>query len=421
MSTPEQIASDLKQLLSDPAEPAEQSPDASLMVVLAPRYYLDRRILQENQTPRILETLKDDRGVVLLRRYDKLTRPIWHKYRGRPDCRPLLFVCESPLFVINDINATFLIPDDFQFLGALYASMGDDMVADQFLTEALKTGSADALINAAVYRYHRGERGVVDNFYVAKKNFNKALSILHQMPLTIEDKTMRRKMCVDAIDEIDYRFASIFDKIIRFFIRLLTFHFETQVKFVGPGEPKEGRHEKMKQLTESICKREFDLEKAAACKFVSELHEKIPVAHAQFDSDLQEIETEITAASTPDILAVAMGRLSDFYFQNESMIERDQAPVPVIPDEAEFLNPLDVCSQLAPDEAIGEMAKKYKLTSLSELIDLSMKPVLNPAFLAYLVRDRLDDRPIMEQVYANPAAPDVVKRLIQNRYALPGG
>lgn len=230
MTESEQVAKDLEQVLSAP--PNNPSKD-DLGVVLATGLYLDKKILEGNQSPRLLESVKDAAGNLYIRKYEKLIKAIWQKYRAKPECHPLHFVCESPLFVIENVNISFLLPEDFQFLGSLYAQWGNDMVADQFFMEAIKANTADAFINAGVFRYRRGERGVVDNFYVAKKHFNKALSILHQMPLTVDEKYQRRKLCNEAIDEIEYRFAPLIDKFFRFIIRLLTLKFETNVPYIG--------------------------------------------------------------------------------------------------------------------------------------------------------------------------------------------
>lgn len=422
MATPDEMASDLNQVLS--AQPAKKQ-EEKMSILLASKLYLDRVILQDNQTPRLMESIKDETGALLIRKYEKLSKPIWQKYRSKSQCRPLHFISETPLFVINDVNTTFLIPEDFQFLGALFSQWGNDSVADQFFTEALKAGSADAYINTGVYRYRRGERGVIDNFYVAKKHFNKALNILHEMPLTVDEKRARRKLCTEALEEIDYRFASIFDKFIRWIIRMLTFHFETIIPFTGPAAPKEHPAEKLKQMTESILKREFDLKKSAAQKFLTDLHEKIPVAQSHLESELSEIEREYGGFPSPDTMDVAVARIGEFYSQNLHLLERGaegfEAGVGDSAGSATERSLEEMCFDLADVAEVEKAAEKYKLAAVGELLDIVANPDADKATLAWIIRDRTDQREVLERMAKNPALPDEVKRAIRQRYGLPDG
>lgn len=421
MSTPEQVAADLNQLLTAaPAKPEEAS-----SILLAGKAYLDQKILEEGQAPRLMETVKDDAGNVLIRKYEKLTKPFWQKYRSKPECRPLHFIHEAPLFVIDDVNCSFLLPEDFQFLGARFAQWGNDSVADQFFTEALKCGSADACINAGVFRFNRGERGVVDNFYVAKKHFNKALGVLHMMPLTVDEKHVRRKLCLEAIDEIDYRFASIFDKFIRFIIRLITFHFETIVNYIGPAAPKESADAKLKELTDGILKKEFEMKKAAAKKFLADLHPRIPGGHSHLESELAEIETEYGGFVTFEMLEIGVTRIGEFYSQNSDVLglpspSTGSSSGPIGQDEAG--SPVeksfdDICYELASFDEVEQVAMKFKLASMGEVMDLASRPVIDTATLAWLLRDRSNQKEIMERLASHSSVPAEIQQMIRRRYS----
>lgn len=419
MTTPEEVASDMNQLFSAPTQKKE---DAVQPVALAPKIYLDKKILEEGQSPRLMEPVKDETGNLMIPKYAKLTKPIWQKYRVKPQCRPLHFICEPPLFVIEDLNVTYLIPEDFQFLGALYNQWGNDSMADQFFNEALKSSTADAYINAGVFRYRRGERGVVDNFYVAKKHFNKALGILHQMPLTVDEKHVRRKLGLAAIDEIEYRFAPLFDKIFRFIIRLLTFQFEVDVHYIGAAAPKERPEEKLREMTDGILKREFEFKKEAAKKFINDLHEKIPVAQSHLEAELQEIHSEYGGFQSPEMLDVAVTRLGEFYSENLHLLE------PQLYDsaqkETEEASPVDrsieaMCFELASFDEIEKISAKYKLVSIGELVDMAGRPTLDKVVMAWLLRDKMDQVPIMERLAGNPSAPEDIKQVIRQRHSLP--
>ena len=415
MATPEEVGTELAQILS--AEPDKKKD--TLSVVLAPKWYLDKKVVEEGQTPRLLETIRGEKDAVLIHKYEKLTKPIWQKYRSRPECHPLHFICETPLFVINDINTTFLIPDDFQFLGAVYNQSGNDSAADQFFAEALKAASADAYINTGVFRYRRGERGVIDNYYVAKKNFNKALTILHEAPLTVDEKHARRKMCAAAIDEIDYQFASFFDKFVRFIIRLLTFHFESDVHYVGPAAPREPLEVKLRQMTDSILKREFEFEKTAAQKFLAELHEKIPVAQSHLETELSEIEHQYGSFASPEQLESAVVRLGEFYTQNFSLLERRDLPAAEMDapaDMSEDVSLEDLAFQGAGLEDVDKVATKHKLSSVGELLDVAASPAIEPPSIAWLIHDMSSKKDIMEKLFNNPTVPDIVKTAIGRRY-----
>lgn len=421
MTTPEEVAAELNQLLSAEAPKKEDGPS----IVLAPKLYLDRKILEENQTPRLMETVKDESGGILIRKYEKLTKAVWQKFRSKPECRPLHFVCEIPIFVIDDVNCSFLLPEDFQFLGALFNQWGNDSVADQFFTEALKTGGADANINAGVFRYRRGERGVMDNFYIAKKHFNKALGILHEAPLTVDEKHLRRKLCAAAIDEIDYRFASFLDKFIRFIIRLLTLRFETVVPYVGAAAPAVSPDARLRQLMDSILKKEFDLKKASAEKFLRELHEKIPAAQSHLESELAEIEAEYGGFPTPDLLEIGVSRIGEFYFNHLPILERRTIavaePSAAVPSAAEVVDIGDYIYSLAGADEIGNVAARLKLASVGELVDRLSKPVIDKPVLAWLLRDKFDQPEVMECLSNHPSLPDDIKRLIRRQHGLPGG
>ncbi len=417
MSTPEQVAADLNQLLS--AAPAK--PEEATSILLASRGYLDQKILEDGQVPRLMETIKDESGNVLIRKYEKLTRPLWQKYRSKPECRPLHFIHEAMLFVMDDVNCTFLLPEDFQFFGARFSQWGNDSAADQFFNEAIKSGSADAFINAGVFRYNRGERGVVDNFYVAKKHFNKALGILHTMPLTVDEKHVRRKLCLEAIDEIDYRFASLFDKFIRFIIRMLTFHFDTTVTYVGPAAPKESADVKLKELTDGILKKEFDMKKSSAKQFLAELHEKIPVGQSHLEAELVEIETEYGGFLTFEMLEIGVTRIGEFYSQNLDLLDRRSAGVASVSygQDASVIDKSfeDVGYELASFDEVEQVSAKFKLASMGEVMDMASKPVIDPPTLAWLLRDQSNQKEIMEKLASHSSVSAEIQQMIRRRYS----
>lgn len=423
MSTPEDVAAQLSQVLSDGGvDKKTEDSKSQLDILLATGSELDRKIVDMGQNPRLLDCVKDDSGNVLINKYEKLTKPIWQKYRGKPQCRPLHFICDTPLFVIDDVNATFLIGDDFQFLGMVYHMGKNDAVADEFFTEALKANTADANINAAVFRYRRGERGPRDNFYLAKKHFTKALAILHEMPLTVDEKRERRRLCELSIDEIDYRFAPLLDKFFRFIIRMLTLRFETEVWFVGAAAPKEPRERKYLDIRGSIDKREFDLKKLAYKKFVNDLQEKIPVGQSHIEAELQEIVHQFgEVPPTAEVLDQAVFRLGDFYAEHISLIERSGQAEAVERGVQSAIPPLQrACYELAATADIEKLAEKHKLTSIGELVDMATRANIDGPMLAWMLRDKADQSAILERLAANPSVPEDVKKAIRQHLSFLG-
>lgn len=403
-----------------PAEPAAVTPPKEAkpdLFVLATQSYLDKQINLEGHVPRLMETVKDSAGNLLIRKYEKLTQAVWQKYRSKPDCKQLHFVCEVPLLVIEEVNATFLLPEEYQFFGALYSLWKNDSVAEQFFNEALKTGTADAYINTAVFWYHRGVQGVMDNYNMAKRYFNKALDILPTMPLSIDEKLKRRKLCEAAIDEIDYRAASFFDKIIRFMIRLLTLHFHTDVPYIGAAKELSG--ERVQELTESILKQEFEFKKTAVKKFLAGLYGKIPASQNYLEEELREIESDYKGFETPETLEPAAVRLGEFITANSHLIALQyQGPAEpaaaAAPEDADV--PLDVfCYELADGGEIEKVAARYKLISLGELLDMTSKQKLDYPVIAWLIRDKFDQTAVMQKLLINSSVPDEVKKVLRRR------
>lgn len=400
---------------------AEERPpegETSNLFLLATRSYLDKKINVETKTPRLVETVKDEAGNILIHKYDKLTRPIWQKYRTKPDFRPLHFICEIPIFVIDGINTSFLLPEDFQFLGALYSGWNNDAVAEQFMNEALKAGTADAHINAGVFRYHRGARGVMDNFHLAKKHFNKALNILHQMPLTVDEKHQRRKLCEGALAEIDYRAASFLVKLIRFIFRLITFQFEAEISYIGAAAPKELRDFKIQQMTEGILKREFDLKKNAFKKFIAELHSLIPPAQSYLADELQEIETDYGGFQTAEQMETSVTRLGEFVSQNQQLLGQgaptssEPAPGETPAEEAEA-SPELLAYEMASNDDIEKFAARCKLISPTDLVTMAADKSIEPGMIAWLILEKRDLVPVMEKLSTNPSVPDHVKKTVR--------
>ena len=399
-------------------EEAPAAKDAVNLFILADRSYLDKKINVEGQTPRLVETVKDGLGNVLIRKYEKLNKAIWQKYRTKPECRPLHFISEIPLYIIDEINATFLLPEDLQMLGALYHRWGKDAVAEQFFFESAKSNTADAHLNAGVFRYLRGEQGVMDNFALAKKHFNKAMGLLELSPMSPEEKLKRIKLCQDAIDEIDYRFAPIFDKIIRFLIRLLTFRFFTDVFFIGAAAEKDLTDDKIKMLIEGIVKREMDMKRSACKKLILDLHGRIPPDQPHLEDELNEIETEYADMSKPELLDVAVARLGEFVTDYAHHLTRESAaPEPVAPEEDAALDPHVACYELADAAAVENVAVRYKLISMADLLVL-VRQKLDPPVVAWLIRDKIDQAEAMEKLVLNPCVPDRIKEIIRRR--LPG-
>ncbi len=410
-----------KEFTEEAADAPPVKADKTNIFSLATRSDLDKKINIESQTPRLMETVKDVMGNVLIHKYEKLTKPVWQKYRTKPDCKPLHFVCDIPLYVIDNINTTFLIPDDFQFLGALYAGWGNDTFAEQFFTEAMKSGTADAYINAGVYRFQRGERGVVDNFSLAKRHFNKALDILHLMPLTIEEKYKRRKICEDGVDEIEYRFASFFDKIIRFIIRLITFRFEAQVSYVGAAAPKISVDAKIQELTTGIMGAELSIKRKAIHQLLAAIRDKIPVGQAHLEDGIQEIESSFGELKTPEAVEAVVAQLAEFYSHNIAILERRESPQPEVSGPvSEDVPPRDMaCYHVAPAEEIEKVAARHRLTSIGELLDMAGRPRIEPGMVAWMIRDKFDQTQIMERLLLNQAIPEPARNLIRHYLTQP--
>ncbi len=394
------------------APPKAANPD---LFVLATQAYLDKQINLEGHVPRLMETVKDDQGNVLIHKYEKLTPAIWQKYRTKPECKPLHFVCEIPLLVIEEVNATFLLPEEYQFLGALYSLWKNDPVAEQFFSEAIKTGTADAHINTAVFWYHRGEQGVMDNYNMAKRHFNKALTCLPAMTLSIDEKLKRRKLCEAAMDEIDYQFAGFFDKIIRFLIRLLTLHFHTEVPYIGAAKVLSSA--RLQELTDSILKQEFEFKKTAARKFLADLYGKIPDSQKYLGEELQEIENDYKGFETPETLEPAITRMGEFIAQNSHLTALQyQGPAEPAPAQDDTDTPPEVfCYELADGAEIEKISARYKLISMGELLDMTSKQKLEYPVIAWLIRDKFDQTAVMQKLLTNSSVPEEVKKILKRR------
>lgn len=380
---------------------------------------LDKKIKEEGKAVRLMESAVDSSGVLLIQKYEKLTKLFWQKYRVHPDCRPLLFIAELPLVIIEGINTAFLLPDDIQFLGSYYHLHGNDIVAEHFFNEGIRSETVDAYINFGVFRYRRGDLGVVDNYSLAKRHFNKALGMLARAEMPEDEKNKRRKICVDAVDEIDYRTASFFEKFIRFLIRLLTFHFETAVPFIGGAAPADNPEEKFRQLTESVMAVEFNLKKAAFLRCIEEMHQKIPLTAADLADELHEIETEYGKMETPSVLEIGVSRLGEFYSQNQRILEvrEDESRGPGEDAAAPAKEPTldELIYELANYDEIKKVSEKFKLISVSELIDMASKSNIDKTVIAWLVRDKFDQVAVMEKLVRNVAVPEEMRRMIRHR------
>ncbi len=405
-----------------PDKPEETDGDSAEAewFALADRKDMDRRIIDGGKIPRIGETVKDAQGNLLIRKYDKLTKPIWQKYRAMPDARPLIFVCDLPMFVVDGVNTTFLAPDDIQRFGALYSQWRKDTLAEQFFNEANKSGSVEALVNAGVFWYHRGE-GVMDNFTLAKRHFLKARDMMLSAPVPPDQIRLLQKVCRDAIDEIEYREAPLLGKIIRFIIRLLTLNFETIIPYVGPCVPSEMTEDRIKMITDAILKKEFELKRLAFTKYILYLNARLSPADAHLQDELHEIDSEYGQSRTPDMLDVGVQRLGEFVAAHPDLMEADESKpkVEATGKDAPELTVDDVCAQMATPEEIERSARRFRLISVGEIEDLAGRAPVSPGVMCWLIRDKLDATSVMERLLGNTSVPEMVKELIRRKHFSP--
>lgn len=416
MMTPDETQSPPTSAVAAPAPSQKMN-----LFILASKALLDKKINVEGETPRLVETVKDAGGNVLIHKNEILTKAIWQKFRTKPECKALHFICEIPMSIIDDINVSFLLPEDSQFLGALYTSWNKEPVAEQFFNEAIKSGTADAHINFGVFRYMRGEVGVMDNFMLAQRHFHKAMDILPAMPLAPDEKYKRQRICESAIDRIDYRFSSVFSKIIRTLIRILTFQFRTEVVFVGAASPKELTNLKIHILTEAILKQEFELKKAAIQKFMSHTRNLLLPDYANLDDELVEIEKDYGNFAKPESLDFAVARLCEFYDQHEYLFESQAARSSEAPTAAQVDDtppPNVLCYELAPAEDIERLATRHRLTSVSELIEMAMRVSDDMPLIAWLIRDKVEQTAVMEKLLMNKSVSEPVKKSVRMKLRL---
>ena len=131
--------------------------------------------------------------------------------------------------------------------------------------------------------------------------------------------------------------------------------------------------------------------------------------------EVQEIETQFGALATDEGVDAAVTRIGEFYEENLHLLER-RAPGQEGLSEGGGRTIEEICFDLATYDDIELIASKYKLTSIGELIDMAGRQNIDPPILAWMIRDKMDQAPLMERLNANSAVSEDIKRLICQRH-----
>jgi len=388
-------------------------------VKLASRKQLDSKVLELGDTPRLMADVRDPDGNTLVRKYDQLTKPVWQRLRSREDTPHVYFICEKPIRVVESINLEFFNYDDYQILGAFLAEKGKQKSAGYLFTEALKCETADAFINKGVYHYRAGDTGVFDNYRLSKKHLDKGLVMLRRMRLLPPDESFRRKTCQKALDEIDFKTSAGPIRWIKAFVRLVTFHFEPDIFYVGAADRKILKNgDILRSMFDTIAKYELQMLKDAVETFVYSVKIEIPSDFEDAVGTLDAAVARTKEARTEGEVVELAGPIGEIYARSQQVAaRRDQ-----VRTEAKRAAELSIVDRLTGEELaqIKRLDMSYSLKSPRELTDLAERKDLDRTTMLWLYKERSHIKMIMEALYHNAATSDDLKQEMAVRLGLGG-
>ena len=385
-------------------------------IKLVPKNYLNVKVMELGDFPRVMMDIKDKEGAVLVRKYDQLNKQVWQKLRMRDDMPEIYFVCEKPLRVVEGFNLEFFNYEDYQYLGAYLADRGKQKSANWLFTEALKCETADAHINKGVFHYRSGATGVFDNYRLATRNLEKGLNILPRMHLLPADVKTRRKTCEEAVYEIRFRTSGGLVKFFKTIARLLAFHFERDIFYVGVADRKNMRGtDTIKLMMDTISGYELQMLKESTENFIYTLKLDIPSDSADVGLTLDGLANQVRAAQKELDVVEHSKTLGEIYVRSVRTVERRAKAVEEAKKEAE----VSLVDRLTTDEKaqIKRLDANYSLKSPRELADMAERKDIDRTIMLWLYKERSHIKIIMEALYQNPTAPTDLKKEIETRFA----
>lgn len=384
-------------------------------IKLVPRDHLNVKILEVGDFPRVMTDIKDNDGNVLVRKYDQLNKQVWQRLRGRSDAPEIYLICEKPIRVVENFNLEFFNYEDYQYLGAYLAEKGKLKSANTLFTDALKSETADAYINKGIFHYRSGATGVFDNYRLAKKHFEKGLERLYKMKFLPVDERRRRKICEEAVYEIDFKTSGGFFKFFKSIIRILTLHFEKDIFYVGVADRKNMQHtETLRLMVDTIAKYELQMMRESTENFIYALKLEIPGGSEDLILTLDGLANQVRAARAEAEIAQYLSTLGDIHARATRATERKQK----VEEEAKREASVSLLDRLSVDEnaQIKRLDAVYSLKSPRELADLAERKDIDRMITLWLYRERSHIKMIMEVLYQNPAVSGDLKAEIEKRF-----
>lgn len=385
-------------------------------IKLVSRSALNTKIMELGDFPRVMIDVKDREENVLVRKYDQLNKQVWQRLRARGDAPEIYFVCEKPLRVVEGFNLEFFNYEDYQFIGAYLAEKGKQKSAGWILSEALKSETADAFINKGVYHYRASATGgVFDHYRLAKKHFEKGEGLLRRMNFLPADERVRRKICAEAVDEIDYKSSSGLARIFKALLRLLSMRFEREVFYVGAANLKSRENsETLRLIVSTIERYELQMLKESAENFIYSLKLEVPEGSEDLSLSLDGIANQIRAAQRePEIVEYAR-TLGEIHARTTQATTRRDKVVEAAKREAET----SLLDRLTTDEKaqIARLDAVNSLRSPRELADMAARKDIDRTCILWLYKERPHIKMIVEALFQNPAVPEDLKKEIERRF-----
>lgn len=352
-------------------------------ITLATKQDLDLKILEVGDMPRSMAPISDESGAILVQKYDLLSKPIWQRLRSRTDVPELFFVCERPIRVVEQFNLEFFNYEDYQYLGAWLAEKGRNKSAGILFNEALKSEWADAYINKGVYHYRSGSTGVFDNFRLAKKHFEKGIGIVHKMKLGPADENRRRKLCRNAVDEIEFKTSRGLSKFFKTIVRLLSFHFEKDIFYVGPADKKSLENaETLKLIEDAMAKYELQMMKESMESFIYQMKLNIPQGSEDAAMTLDGMLNQIRELKGEKEMVELSRVLSGIFVSLRRADDRLQKAKEQTQREAQ----ISLVDRMTTEEnaQVKRLESVYSLKSPRELADMAERKDIDPLFVLWL-------------------------------------
>ncbi len=380
---------------------------------LVSRAYLNKKILRQNLMPRVLTVLRDRFGDILVKKYDKLTEPVWRKLCAHTDAPEVYFISERPIRVVEDYNMEFFTPAEFQFLGAYLADIGRIKSAEWLLGESLKSGQVDAYINYGVFHYKMDNQELYDNFQLARRHLDTAIALMNKVDLPPRDEEIRRTICEEALDELDYKTARGLKRLILALARWLRFGAKPNIHYVGAAVLQDVKvEEAIQKIRQTVVVKELEQFKEASRLFVLELI--IPPEMSHLSQSVESVAVQIQAAQTEDEVAAYSRVLGVLSVQLTTVLSTVHAAVAEKKvDEAEA-PPADVMSAISPEvrARMCRAGESLQMRSVPELVDLARKRDTELHVLYWLYDAHRSERRFLEALFTNPSLPPALREQI---------